>query len=859
MPPPTFGAKLKLAVKAAVGVFSERAATEAFGLLAGLYPTAAGPLPERGTLELLDGYKTMPWLRAVAYRVAHAVATTPWVLYRPAGGKRQRAIQRTYRHRDRGILVKQAVAEERLIQIERHILLDALDTANSFMVGPSLMFITQVHLDLPGEAFWIKERNGLGAPVGFWPIPPHWVKSTPTVRHQFFDVAWSSWRGEIPSTEILWFTEPNPANPYGRGSGLGFALADELETDEYASKHTKSVFLNRARPDLIIWPEETKFDAGTIDESNARRLAEKWRAEHQGFWRAALPYFATRKLGVHELSQNFQELQLTELRKYERDCIIQVWGVPPEQLGIIENSNRSTIDTSDYLMKRNVVEPRLDMIRAYLQERLIPEYDERLIIDYVSPVQEDKEHQLKVAEKAPWSLTLDEWRALTGHEALPDGQGRVHMVPAGISPMVDPSMPPPSPFALTTPAPGPPTQRAQAVLAEWGDVLTACLDAGDADTTRIVRKALADDPDDLPELSRRVGRKSPSVRRQVAAALTSLRDQTSIEDIEALLTTPSASDQSVLVAVPVTAWAVAVEESARTWLAETFVLGAKVGGEQAGLQTREPHPVFQRVNPEAVAWAHRHAGTLIAQVGPATVAGVRASVATALELGWHPTKLARLIRETIGLTDRQSAAVVAFANRLAEADENLADETLFARVGRYAEAQRRVRAMMIARTELAEAASAGQQRLWDLAIQDGVLVKDRMRKRWLATLDELIEPRCEQLATEEVGVDEAFSNGRLGPPDHPQCRCAAGLVTAAAERTPPPPATVSLDTIVAKATRDALADFHMALAPPVINISIPEREVHVHVPPSALVDRVPERDESGRVVRVRSVPQGEQP
>ena len=225
------------------------------------------------------------------------------------------------------------------------------------MVGPSLLRTTQLHIDIVGESFWIKERNGLGAPVSFWPLPPHWIQATPTPSQRYYTVAFSAWHGDIPDTEILWFCDPDPANPYGRGTGFARALADELETDEFAARHVRMTFVNRARPDMIVWPEETKSDAAVINVENAQRLAERWRAEHQGFWRAALPFFASRKLGVYEFGQNFQELQLTELRKHERDIIIQTFGMPPEELGIIENSNRATIDASDYLFKKNLIVP----------------------------------------------------------------------------------------------------------------------------------------------------------------------------------------------------------------------------------------------------------------------------------------------------------------------------------------------------------------------------------------------------------------------------------------------------------------------------------------------------------------------
>lgn len=421
--------RMKLLGKAAIGIFSNTSAQQAYGMLAGILPGGVGQPPKRGTKELLNAYNEMPWLRAVVNKVSRGVASTPWQLYVVRrGGKAVKAakIQRAdYDVRRKLLAVCRKQAE--LVEIEEHPLLDLLDNANSFLTGLTARQLTQVHLDLVGEAFWLKERNGAGKPVAYWPLPPDWVISTPTPTRRFFRVSFRAWQGEIPDTEILWMADPDPTNPYGRGSGMARALADELETDEYAAKHTKSWFYNRARPDLVISGE------GIRPEDTAR-LEEDWLRKNQGFWKAFKPYFLSKKVDIQTLSQTFENMQLVDLRKYERDTIIQVYGVPPEILGIIENSNRSTIDASDYLFARWVVQPRLEFLRAVLQERLVPEFDDRLILDYESPVAEDKEYNLKVAQAAPWSMTVDEWRELQGREPLPDEQGKVYMLPFNLYP-----------------------------------------------------------------------------------------------------------------------------------------------------------------------------------------------------------------------------------------------------------------------------------------------------------------------------------------------------------------------------------------------------------------------------------------
>lgn len=401
------------------------------GMLAGVLQR--GEPPRRGTQELLRAYRQMPWLRAVTHKVSFNTASVQWQLFviRPEAGKKAIRHIKAQRGtlRDRARARKQASAQGMDVQeITDHPLLDVLHHANDVMIGLTARQVTQIWLDLKGEAYWLKERNIASAPQAIWPVPPHWVKRTPTPDYPFFELGFRGWQGIVPATEVVWFQSPDPENPYGRGTGVAEALGDELETDEYTAKYTKSWFYNSARPDLLVAGDQ-------LSPAEARRLEENWNAKHQGFWQAFKAHFTNAKLDVHQISQTFESMQLVDLRRFERDTIVQVYGVPPEILGILTNSNRATIEAATYLYAEHVLVPRLELMRNYMQERLVPDFDERLILDYESPVPEDKEHRLNVAKAAPFSVLVDEWRAMRGDEPLPDEQGQVVFVPFNLKTM----------------------------------------------------------------------------------------------------------------------------------------------------------------------------------------------------------------------------------------------------------------------------------------------------------------------------------------------------------------------------------------------------------------------------------------
>ncbi len=388
--------------------------------------------PARGTTEMLNSYSTMPWLRAVVDKISSSIATTVWRVFVKVkvddDGKRRPVPYRqlanmTYTDRKAELFRLKAAGE--LIEVEDNPIIDALYAAGPRFTGYTSRELTMKWIDLVGEAFWIKERNASKMPTSFVPVPPQWVTNTPNSAKNFFEIqapgSGSSPKEVVPE-DMIWFYHPNPADPYARGSGMGVTLADELETDEYAAKFMKQFFYNSARPDFLISSNELK-------KEDTERLEKRWVDKLRGFRRSFLPFFMNRKVEVHQLGTDYSHLSMLDLRKNQRDAVIQVYGVPPEVLGIVEASNRATSEVAEYLYARWVLIPRLEFMRQTLQHDLVPDYDAMLILDYDSPVAQDKEQILKTATIAPWSITVDEWREMQGKLPLPDSKGQVFAKP----------------------------------------------------------------------------------------------------------------------------------------------------------------------------------------------------------------------------------------------------------------------------------------------------------------------------------------------------------------------------------------------------------------------------------------------
>jgi len=648
----TFVDKLKAASRAVVGVFSddEKTNTDTHGLLNALFPSERGEAPQRGTRNLLNAYSEMPWLRACSSKIATAIASTHWGLY--VHQKEGRAVRT--RAMQVGSAQSRLQARRKMndvVEIDDHILLDALNYGNSLQTGRSMMKTVQVHLDLIGDAFLLKQRNGLSAPVAFWPIPPDWVQATPTPKTKKYEIGFRGWQGQIPETEILWLSDPNPANPYGRGSGLGNVLADELETNEYAGRHLRQFFFNRARPDLIISPKQKSGTDSPLRPEEVERLEHDWLSKNQGFWRAFKPYFVSREIEVKELATDFRSMQFSELRSAQRDIIIQTFGLPPEILGVIENSNRATIEAADYLFAKYVLTPRLEFLRSVFQERLVPEYDDRLIVDYDSPVQEDKRHELDAAKANTSVLTIDEWRELAGYDPLSDDRGDVHLMPANLlevslgrtppppQEVIDPGNPPEPETPATTPEP----------VAEKEQV---------APVRPLVVKADEPNDEELPPLVLIADRREAGIRRKLSSQWSSVRD--SIDEKKLLRSVKSNRVMTFL--QPYFAEWLDTMKELQPELVSMTVRGSRYAADELGIrfvkEVKQDPKVetptdlnFNLINDAAVTYASTRTDFLVQSMGIENKQAIQDLIALSVEEGWGSAKTSRRIASGFGLTD----------------------------------------------------------------------------------------------------------------------------------------------------------------------------------------------------------------
>ena len=307
--------------------------------------------------------------------------------------------------------------------IEKHEIYDLLENpcpADRDLTGWTIRYFVFACYTLVGEAYLLKVRDKMGRVIGLQPVAPSWVIQQPTVNQRFWEIYPFGTAGGnsivVPVEDVVSFKDIDLNDPYGRGRGTSEAIGDEIQSDEYASKYAKNLFFNDATPSAIIY-------APKGDKDTADQIKQSWLQKMAGFRHAKEPMVLTGEGSKFEkISQSPTELDFVESRKFLRDSANEHFHIPPEIMGILQNSNRSTIDSAEYLLNKNVLADYLRMFERVINNQLLWEdYDKerKFILHHENNIAEDIAQKLQIANDglSRGVLTVNDWRIAMGYEA----------------------------------------------------------------------------------------------------------------------------------------------------------------------------------------------------------------------------------------------------------------------------------------------------------------------------------------------------------------------------------------------------------------------------------------------------------
>lgn len=342
-----------------------------------------GKPPKYNAKAMADLYNENPHARTIVSKISKSVAKQRWYLENKAGDR-----------------------------IDEHPALDFLRAGCALLRGRRAYAATQVLIELQGECFWVIGRNASGEPVGFAPVPSHWVLDTPGKTINGYRI---QPRSGVPllvdPEDVIHFREPDPTDPYGRGSSLANAARVELESDQAAAQFLNSFFANRARPDFII----SGTEKSPLGDKDVARLEEKLNQKFRGSKRAGRPMISAGELKLTPVASGLRDNQATEIRQLGKETIAEIWNMPPELLGRLDSSNKATIDNAEQLYSAHLIDPRLAFLEDHIQPFIEANFDiEGLELKYESPIKENNAFALECVKARGTAFSDNEVRKLAG-------------------------------------------------------------------------------------------------------------------------------------------------------------------------------------------------------------------------------------------------------------------------------------------------------------------------------------------------------------------------------------------------------------------------------------------------------------
>ena len=275
-----------------------------------------------------------------------------------------------------------------------------LDNPNPTMSGTELTQGTILSLYLHGETLWLEEFMSEQTPQEiFLHTDPQAAK--PIFLNESLPVGWrvptgKGSRVDFSNDEIVRYRFIDPDDPL-----RGFAPVDvgslAINQDFKAGKHNLALLTNQAVPSGII---EVDSD---IDESELKRVKRQWDKAHKGSERQGSVGWLFGGMKFQAIGLAMRDLDFIEGRRFNREEILGVFGVPPAEIGIHEFSNYANAQEQSRIFWNNTLIPLLVMYEEVLESQFFLKHFPEVVgffdLTNVEDLQENLEIKSQVAQR----------------------------------------------------------------------------------------------------------------------------------------------------------------------------------------------------------------------------------------------------------------------------------------------------------------------------------------------------------------------------------------------------------------------------------------------------------------------------
>lgn len=251
-------------------------------------------------------------------------------------------------------------------RVELPELTDLLARPNPWVKRQGSLLLTVLHLLTTGESWWqMKDQNGkqLRDPNE----RPRWI-----MFGSRSDVLFSTMRGvpeftDKASREVLDLDSNiqhkmvNPENRY-RGLGLIDIGGPEIETDWNAAEYNRGFFRNGAVPDGLITTTQQ------LGQPQVEALRSSFEARHRGARNSHRVAIMHSGMDYKRMGATSQEMEYLEGRRFARDQVSLLTGVPESELGITKDTKYNNGLTGNRALWSQTLLPLMELIESELND-----------------------------------------------------------------------------------------------------------------------------------------------------------------------------------------------------------------------------------------------------------------------------------------------------------------------------------------------------------------------------------------------------------------------------------------------------------------------------------------------------------
>jgi len=317
------------------------------------------------------------------------------------------------------------------------------DAPNERMSSFEFFELGMVHLTLWGNFYAEIERDGAGRARALWPLRPDRVDiyALPNGSLVYRVTLPDNTRADIPAANILHVRGmgADGVRGYSPISLMRQAIGLGLATEEFGARF----FSNGARPGLVLqYP-------GVLKEGALKRLRASWEERYQGLERAHRIAILEEGMTIQQIGIPPEDAQFLQTRKFQINEVARFCRIPLHMLGDLERATFSNIEQQSIEFVTHTLRPWLVRweqairLRLFLPGERAQYFAEFLVDGILRGDTESRYRAYAVGRQWGW-LSADDVREMENMNPLPDGEGRVYMVPLNMIPAPKAGQEPPS-------------------------------------------------------------------------------------------------------------------------------------------------------------------------------------------------------------------------------------------------------------------------------------------------------------------------------------------------------------------------------------------------------------------------------